>query len=93
MCDNFGTIIKQSNLLFNVNERTEYLLIVGSKVGPKKLEEKEFIRNMQAFNWSGQRTLKFRLLEYYMCILSRQGLFFWAVFVSPLQLRWRGAGG
>lgn len=55
LCENFSSIIRQSNLLFNENEKTEYLLIVGSKLSEK---EGQFTWNMQAFNWSGQWTEK-----------------------------------
>ena len=61
LCENFSTIIRQSNLLFNENEQTEYLLIVGSRLKEDN-KQKRFIWNMQAFNWSGQWTEKYSQL-------------------------------
>jgi hypothetical protein len=51
MCTNFGNIIRQSNLLFSENQKTEYLFIVGSKFA-----EKKYTWNIQTFNWCGQWT-------------------------------------
>ena len=55
LCENFSLIIRQSNILFNENEQTEYLLIVGSRLK----DQQTVIWSIQAFNWSGQWTEKF----------------------------------
>jgi hypothetical protein len=56
MAENFSNIIKQSNEYFAENRRTEYLLIVGSKLKDKdKQEYKDKIMwNCQSFLWTGQ---------------------------------------
>ncbi len=54
LCENFSSIIRQSNMIFNENNRTEYLQIVGTKLKEKENNEENFVWNMQAFNWSGK---------------------------------------
>jgi hypothetical protein len=57
LCKNFSTIIRQSNIHFQENEKTEYLLIVGNKVCKAEFPKyNKLIWNTQAFNWSGQWT-------------------------------------
>jgi hypothetical protein len=59
LCENFSSIIKQSNWIFYENQQSEYLLIVGSKMKDKQsVIDNRFVWSIQAFNWAGQWTEK-----------------------------------